>query len=429
MRLAIFLLVLVSLFASAQQDRETNYDESRVGELVLPDALAGNAGERIFTAEQWVGQRRPEVLNLFQDHVYGRIQPKPGDLKFEVTATRRDTLEGRATRKLVRVSLTRHPLWKGMDLMLYVPNRAKKRPPVFVGLSFGGNHAVSKETDVPISDRWMRPNSERGIRDNRATPATRGTESSRWPLEVIIERGFVLATAYYGDVEPDHPEGWKEGVRAALSPDGVNTVWKDGDWQAIGAWAWGLSRILDYLQADPDVDAKKAAVIGHSRLGKTALWAGASDERFGVVISNNSGEGGAALMRRNFGETTETITRAFPHWFTPTYRRYANRANACPVDQHMLIALIAPRAVYVASAVEDAWADPKGEFLAAKNAEPVYALFRKGGLGAAAQPAMDHPVGDSIAYHVRAGKHDVTDYDWVQYLKFAARHFGWESLQ
>lgn len=424
------LALLAASFASAQK-RDVNYDESKVGQIALPQVLKLEGGGTVADSATWIGKRRPEVLGLFESHVYGRIMPRPDDLRFDVTATKADALGGKATRKLIHISLAQHPQWKGMDVMLYVPNRRHELPaathgaPVFVGLSFGGNHAVSRETDVPLSERWMRPSAKdkEAVVNNRATEKARGIESSRWPLEMIVGKGFAVATAYYGDIEPDHAEGWKEGVRAALSPDGAGTVWKDGEWGAIGAWAWGLSRILDYLETDPAVDAKKAAVIGHSRLGKTSLWAGASDPRFAVVISNNSGEGGAALMRRNIGETTEIITRAFPHWFTPTYRKYANNANASPVDQHMLISLMAPRPVYIASAVEDQWADPKGEFLSGKHAEVVYALFGKPGLGADQQPAVDQPVGGFIAYHVRTGKHDVTDYDWLQYLKFAGRHF------
>lgn len=424
MKLTTALFALTASVSFAQQNA-ANYDEAKVGPIVLPDVLqAGSA--RIRTAVQWTQVRRPQVLQVFQDEVYGRIQPKPDDLKCEVTATKADALGGKATRKFIHISLTNHPQWKGMDVMLYVPNGVKGKAPVFAGLSFNGNHAVSTEKDVPINDRWMRPNAknDKAVKDNKATEESRGVESSRWPLEMIISRGFAVATAYYGDIEPDHADGWKDGVRAALSKDGANTVWKDGDWGAIGAWSWGLSRILDYLETDKDVDATKASVIGHSRLGKTSLWAGASDPRFAIVISNDSGEGGAALMRRNIGETTAIITKAFPHWFTSKYRSYAGNANACPVDQHMLIALMAPRPVYIASASEDNWADQKGEFLSGKNAEPVYALFGKKGLGVQDLPALDQPVGDFIAYHMRTGKHDVTDYDWLQYLKFASRHFG-----
>jgi len=414
-------LALLAGAAGAEQ-RPVNYDESAVGEVVLPELLRGADGTVVATSGDWERRRRPEVLKLFQEHVYGRIPPRPDDLRFEVVATRPDALGGKATRKLVRIWLANHPAWPGMDVMVHVPNGAGARAPVFVGLSFNGNQGVTTDTDVPISTRWVRPGPVAA--GNRATVASRGCESSRWAIEAIVGRGMAVASAYYGDIEPDHEEGWKEGVRAALSPAGAQTVWQPGDWGAIGAWAWGLSRILDSLETDPAVDATKATVMGHSRLGKTSLWAGASDPRFAVVISNDSGEGGAALMRRNFGETTEIITRAFPHWFTPGYRRYANNAMACPVDQHMLIALAAPRPVYIASAAEDAWADPKGEFLAGLHAGPVYALFGKGGVGLDQQPALNQPVGDAIGYHIRSGKHDVTDYDWEQYLAFTTRHFG-----
>lgn len=408
--------------AAGAEPRPANYDESAVGEVRLPGVLRCADGAVVTTPAEWEQRRRPEILKLFQEHVYGRIPPRPADLRFTVVATRADALGGKATRKLVHIGLADHPAWPGMEVMLHVPNGATGPVPVFVGLSFNGNQGVTPDTDVPVSTRWARPGPT--TQGDRATEASRGCESSRWALAMAMDRGMAVATAYYGDIEPDHAEGWKQGLRAALSPAGAQTVWQPGDWGAIGAWAWGLSRILDYLETDPAVDARKAAVIGHSRLGKTALWAGASDPRFAVVISNNSGEGGAALMRRNFGETTEIITRAFPHWFTATYRHYANNENACPVDQHLLIALMAPRPAYIASAVEDTWADPKGEFLSGLYAGPAYTLFGRRGVGVEAQPGVNQPVGDAIGYHVRTGKHDVTDYDWEQYLAFAARHFG-----
>ena len=426
MRKSILLSLMLLIgedWAEAQKSK-ANYDESKVGTYTLPELLVTQDGQKVTTAEAWTQQRRPEVLALYQEHVYGRPPADWGKVKFETLAVKKDAMGGKATRKFIHISLPDHPAWAGMDVMLYLPNNLGHPAPCFVGPSFRGNHAVSTEKDVPLSTRWMRPNQEKFIVDNRATEQSRGNESSRWPLEMIINQGFAVATYYYGDIEPDHADGWKDGLRAALSKDGANTKWKNGDWAAIGAWSWGLSRIADYLETDGDIDAKKLAVIGHSRLGKTSLWTGAQDDRFGVVISNNSGEGGAATMRRNYGETTAIITKSFPHWFTKTYQSYGNKAAACPVDQHMLIALAAPRAIYIASAVEDQWADPMGEFLSGLNAESAFELFGKKGYGMSEQPAIDTPVGDSIGYHVRTGKHDVTDYDWEQYLKFARRHFG-----
>ncbi len=416
MRSLLFLSLACALVAQTPRPG-INYDEAKVGSLPLPDL-------NLTTADDWKKSRRGEILKLFQENVFGKTPGKIGTPKFEVTATKPDALGGLATRKFIHISLPEHPAWQGMDVMLYIPNEAKNPAPCFCGLSFGGNHAVSQETDIPLSTRWMRESKEKNIIDHKATEATRGTESSRWPLEMILKAGFAVATAYYGDIEPDHADGWKDGLRAAASKNGANTVWKDGDWGAIGAWAWGLSRIADYLQTDTQVDGKHLAVIGHSRLGKTSLWAGAQDVRFGIVISNDSGEGGAALMRRDFGETTAVITKAFPHWFTLKYSSYASNTAACPVDAHMLIALAAPRPIYIASAADDQWADPKGEFLSGKFASPVYALFGKKGVVVDEQPAIDHPVGDFIGYHVRTGKHDVTDFDWTQYLAFAKRHWA-----
>ena len=418
------LTLALSSIALADTHSEANYDDAKVGAFTLPSILTAADGSKITTAAQWTSKRRSEVIELFREHVYGHTPPMPSDVKMEVTATKADALGGLATRKFIHISLAEHSQWQGMDVMLYIPNGATKPSPVFCGLSFGGNHAVSKETDIPISTRWMREAKEKGIEDHKATEATRGTESSRWPLEMILKQGFAVATAYYGDIEPDHAEGWKTGLRAALSAEGANTAWKANDWGAIGAWSWGLSRMLDYCETDKAIDAKNAAVIGHSRLGKTSLWARAQDERFGLVISNDSGEGGAALSRRNFGETTKVITKAFPHWFCANYLKYADDANANPVDQHMLMALMAPRVLYIASAQDDTWADPKGEFLSGKIAgEEVYPLFGKKGMGVAEWPAVNTPVGSSVHYHMRTGKHDVTDYDWEQYLKTAAEVF------
>lgn len=421
MKLCLSLLLLTTIVHAQTKTPPprpgVNYDETKVGDLPLPDL-------KLTTAEDWTKTRRPEILKLFEENVFGKTPTDLGTPKFEVTATKPDALGGLATRKFIHISLPDHPKWEGMEVMLYTPNGVAKPAPCFVGLSFGGNHAVSTEKDVPLSTRWMRESKDKHIVDHKATEGTRGTESSRWPLEMILKAGFGVATAYYGDIEPDEAAGWKTGLRAAVSPEGASTVWKDGQWGAIGAWAWGISRIADYLQTDNTVDAKHLAVIGHSRLGKTSLWAGTQDQRLSIVISNDSGEGGAALMRRDFGETTAIITKAFPHWFTPKYASYAGNAAACPVDAHMLIALAAPRPIYIASAAEDHWADQRGEFFSGKVASAVYALFGKKGIVANEPPAIDTPVGDFIGYHNRTGKHDVTDYDWTQYLQFAKRHWG-----
>ncbi len=419
------LLLAVSVSAFAQQAKPANYDEAKVGNLPLPDPLTAADGSKVTDAKTWQAKRRAEVFHLFETHVYGRSPAKPATLVYEVTKTDPQALGGKATRKEVAIFLTGKKDGPRLDLQLWVPNGVKGPVPAFLGCNFNGNHAVHTDPGITLNPRWMRPARDSGnVVNNRATEASRGSEASRWQVEMVIAKGYALATYYYGDVEPDHAEGWKDGLRAVMAADGANTKFAPDAWGAIGAWAWGLSRGLDYLEKDKAIDAKKVAVIGHSRLGKTSLWAGASDERFAIVISNDSGEGGAAISRRDFGETIAVLNKNFPHWFCGNYKQYTDHAEKLPVDMHELVALAAPRPIYIASAEEDKWADPKGEFLAGKFAEPVYALFGKKGTGVEEWPSVNQPVGESIGYHVRTGKHDVTAYDWEQYLRFADRHFG-----
>jgi len=425
-------MLATGLSAGAAEPFVANYDEAKVPAYTLPDPLVAADGRPLTKARQWTHGRRAEILELFRQHVYGHSPGRPRGMRFEVRSEDRAALGGKAVRKEVRVWFTGKADGPWMDILLYRPAGVDGPVPAFLGLNFEGNHAITREPGITLSSRWMRNDEKEGRVNNRATEGARGSESSRWPVEMILARGYALATVYYGDIEPDYNEGWTDGVRAVfpVGKPGARAVAvptrdvKPGpaDWGAIGAWAWGLSRALDYLQTDRAIDGRRVAVIGHSRLGKTSLWAGAQDERFAIVISNNSGEGGAALARRRFGETTRRINTAFPNWFCGNFKQYNDREDAMPVDQHELIALAAPRPVYVASAEQDQWADPRGEFLAARAAEPVYTLLGLPGLGVTEFPPLDHPVGRTIGYHYRRGIHDVTDYDWARYLDFADRH-------
>lgn len=415
---ALFLALTLApaLFAAG------NTDESKVGNLPIPDVLVAVDGTRIRDADTWRARRRPELLELFSAEVYGRTPAgMPPKMRWETTSVDRNALHGRATRKEVTLHFGPGPDGPQLHLLIYQPNAGTAPYPAFLGLNYFGNNCVSPDPAIELSTAWMRTSPEFGIVNNHATEKTRGVHAYRWDIETVIARGYATVTAYYGDLCPDNNNGIEESVGALFKTGTMEKRTRDA-WGAIGIWAWGLSRALDYLQTDRDIDAKRVAVHGHSRLGKAALWAGAQDERFAMVISNDSGCGGAALSKRDFGETVAIINKAFPFWFSREFRKYNDKEAALPVDQHELLALVAPRPLYVASASEDLHADPKGEFLAAKFAEPVYALYDKKGLGVAEQPAIDHPVGDNIGYHVRTGKHDILAYDWAQYLDFADRH-------
>jgi len=401
----------------------TLYDETKVPAYTLPDPLLMNDGTKVKNAKTWQSKRRPEILELFRTHMYGRAPVgRPKNMTFNQFDNDPKALNGFATRKQITINLTGKKDDPAFDLLIYQPNNAKKPIPAFLILNFGGNHTIHTDPGIKLSQSWTRQRGE-GVVKNRATDKSRGRAAARFPLDLILKRGYALATIYYGDIDPDFHDGYKNGIHPVFEKLSDGKRAPDA-WASIAAWAWGLSRALDYLETDRDIDHQHVAVLGHSRLGKTALWAGAEDERFALVISNDSGCGGAALSRRAYGESVARINKSFPHWFCDNFKKYNNNEAALPLDQHMLIALAAPRPVYVASADQDLWADPRGEFLACKHAEPVYKLFQKKGLGVKDMPPLDNPAQTgSIGYHVRTGGHNLAEYDWTQYLNFADKHF------
>lgn len=353
-----------------------NLDESKVPsyhETPIP----------LTNVKNWETVQRPALYQQFEKNVYGRMPSARIPVAYTTDATDDNALNGTAIKKLITIHFSPTDTAARLHLMLYLP-KEKRKVPVFVGYSFTPN---------PVTDT-----------------------SRQWPIRDIVARGDGVAVAWYWDIEPDRADGWQTGIRAHLAgPLQIQPY----EWGAIGAWAWGLERMVDYLQTDPLVDARKLIVIGHSRLGKAAVWAGASDKRFALVVSNESGEGGAALSKRDYGETIAIITAHFPWWFSQAYKQYGANPAAMPTDQFELLSLIAPRPLYVASAIGDQWSDPKGEFLSATLAAPVYRLYHEKGVGTDRMPPLEHPVGESVRYHIRHGKHDLTLYDWQQYMNFA----------
>ncbi len=429
----------------AQKRFVWNFDEAKMPTYVLPDPLVTDVGRPVTDAKMWWEQRRPEILSLFENEMYGRTPEfsfaRDGFLRrprIEVRAEKKNALGGKAVRREVRLHFTANSGGPYIDVLLYLPAVAKRPVPAFVMLNFRGNQAVTDEPDVFMCESWMIPRNDETVVNNRATEQSRGAARSRWPIEMIIDRGYALATACYQDIDPDVDDGFQNGIHPYFYKNG-QTRPASNEWGSIGAWAWGLSRILDYLETEPRIDAARVAVAGHSRLGKTSLWAGAQDQRFAAVISNNSGCGGGTLSKRIYGETVGLLSYVRPHWFCGNFAYYDNNESALAFDQHELIALIAPRPVYLAVAEEDRAADPKGEFLAALNADAVYRLLGPPGIGNipekntavkpgnmiydAPMPPMNRPTGATIGFHIRTGIHDVTAYDWEQYLNFTDKFF------
>jgi len=381
--LGCFLLAGSEIYQMA--GTTANLDESKVPPYEEPDPLVTREGKKVTTVKEWEKVQRPYLYQLFEKNVYGRMPTQQLPLTYTTEAVDSGALDGQAIRKEVTIHFSVTDTAAKLRMVMYLPKRGVRGGvPVFVGYSFGGNATV--------------------------------VESPQWPLKELISRGYGLVSAWYWDIEPDRANGWQTGIRSRLSDVlGIEPY----EWSAIGAWAWGLERMADYLQTDKSVNGHKIMIVGHSRLGKAAVWAGVSDSRFAAVISNESGEGGAALSKRDYGETIAAINKSFPWWFGQAYKQYGGNLAALPLDQHMLLSLVAPRPLYVASAEGDQWSDPKGEFLSALRAGAVYGLYGKKGLGVNDLPAVGHPVGGVVRYHIRTGKHDITLYDWEQYMTFA----------
>ena len=415
-KISIAILLLNFCILSNSQQFVPNYDESKVPAYTLPDPLIFYNGKKVTSKEDWE-KRRTEIFRIFEHEVYGISPVWNGKLTASEISSDQHALGGKALRREVKIKLLNEGKELEFTLLVYLPH--SDRPvPVFLGYNFGGNHTVTDELGISVTGSWMQDDPEDGVTGNKASEKGRGKSALQWQVRELISRGYGLVTLYYGDIDPDFDDGFKNGVHGLYGEKRDSS-----SWGSISGWAWGLSRVMDWIEKTPSIDSKRVIVFGHSRLGKTALWAGASDKRFAIVISNNSGCGGAALSKRIYGETVGRINTVFPHWFCRNFSKYNEKENLLPVDQHELLALMSPRPVYVASAEEDKWADPLGEFLSCLNASPVYTLLGHKGFPAKSMPQVNSPVtGGDIGYHIRSGGHDVKLYDWQRYLDFADSH-------
>ncbi|HEV2133498.1 MAG TPA: acetylxylan esterase [Terracidiphilus sp.] len=398
-----------------------NYDESKADNYTLPDPLKLERGKEVRTASAWYHERRPQLLHLFEEDVYGRTpaRPDPYGIRYKVFNVDHNALGGIALREQVEIYFKRDETGPKMDMVIYLPAHSDGPVPLFLCLSFSGVNAIAGDSGVQIKEIW-------NTREKIKVPAwpLRNATSDKWPVAKILAQGYGLAVICYNDIEPDFIGGYQYSVRRLFAKSGQTEQDRAPDaWGAIGAWAWGLSRAMDYLETDKAVNAKQVALVGQSRLGKTVLWAGAEDIRFAMVIDSCSGKAGASLLRHNYGETIKNLVLHWPYQFAPNFRKFMDDPDKLPVDSNELIALIAPRPVFLSTGSLDQWSDPRGTFLAAVAAGPVFQLLGVEGLGTNQFPPLDHPIMHTIGFDSHSEGHEITEADWDRFLEFAGMHF------
>jgi hypothetical protein len=408
------LTLLCSVFTLRGQTAKppaipANYDEAQTGTYTLPDPLTLSSGRKVRDPGAWYKQRRPEILRMFEENMHGHTPGRPADMSFDVFDKGTPAFDGKALRRQVTIRFSARKDGPKMDLVLYLPAGARKPAPVLLCLNFSANSNSIDDPGIKPGEVWNR--------EKQRVPASSGRSFGKIKVEPFLAQGFGVAAVYYGDIEPDFPGGAPYGVRGLYLKPGQTEPAAD-EWGAIGAWAWGLSRAMDYLETDKGVDAGRVAILGVSRLGKTVLWAGARDTRFAMVIASCSGEGGASLSRRYYGETIKHLNTNYGYQFAGNYKNFGDHVDRLPVDSHMLLALIAPRPVLLQTGDEDRWSDPKGEFLAAVAAGPVFRLLGKQDLGTDQMPPAGEPIFHTLGYLMHAGKHGTVPSDWDQFLMF-----------
>lgn len=386
----------------------------------LPDPLVAQNGEKVSSAGVWKTKRKPELKALFQHYMYGELPDAPMNVVSKVETLDEKFLGGKGSLKEVTIKFGPKDA-PPINLLLAVPNKRSGPAPVVLGLNFCGNHALLADARISLPKSWM-PKGCANVTDNKATEAGRGTQPDNFAFETALDRGYAVATFYHGDIKPDRPE-FDDGVYPHYFKPGQTTPGPH-EWGTIAAWAWGLSRAADYLVTDKDLDAKRLVVLGHSRNGKTALVAGAFDERFALIIPHQAGCGGTAPSRGKVGETVKQINDRFPHWFCGEFKKFNDDVTRLPFDQHALIALCAPRPVLLTNAVEDQWANPDGQFEMLKGADPVYRLLGVEGVGSRDVPETGKLLNSRLGYFIRQGKHSMGKEDWTVFLDFADKQLG-----
>jgi hypothetical protein len=417
MRAFLMLSFLTSLFTSRSDAAEFPAPEKLPSTPGLPDPLVMLDGMKVANKEDWFATRRPELKALFSHYMYGK-QPKSLKVSAKVNHEDPKAFDGKATLREVILTLGEQDLGK-IELLLVTPIGRKEPAGVFVGMNFCGNHAVVNDPKVLLPTAWMYPN-RKGVKDNKATEEGRGSDADVWNIDLIIERGYALATFYNGDIDPDRADQ-RGGIRPLWNHDGDL---RDDETATIMAWAWGISRAIDYLVTLKEIDAKKIACVGHSRLGKTALLATAFDDRIALAIPLQAGCGGTAPSRGKIGESVKQINDRFPHWFCGNFKAFNADPSKLPFDQNGLVALCAPRPVLFSNAVEDSWANPDGQFEVLKAADPVYRFLGVEGLEAKKRPPIGKLVNSKLGYFIRNGKHSMTREDWQAFLDFADKQLG-----
>jgi len=402
---------------SGPEGSKANIDEARVAEYELPDILTSCTGVEITSFNEWLEVKRPEILSSYEQYIFG-TSPVSASVSYVTLESEQENKKNGIRLQLYNMYLgdVKHPI---TQFVVFTPATLTFPVPAFLGPNFLGNQSITDCFTLPLATSWVYPRPSLGIDSTgHATASSIGAHRSRWPLTEIIRRGYGVISFHYADLFPDRADGKQNSIQKPVE-DRTGNIFS---WGALSTWAWGMRKVLDCVASISRIDENKIIAVGHSRLGKAALWAAGQDPRFAAVIANESGEGGAAISRRKFGERVSDIVERFPHWFTRDYKMFADKEESMPVDSHELISLMAPRPVYIASAQDDLWSDPRGEFMGMAEAAKVWRLSDAEIKFPQTMPEVHQPVSGRLGYHIRRGGHDITQYDWIQFLNFSDKY-------